>query len=186
MGDLRKVYVPAGNWLVATLSAWCAETGIANAMISGIGSITDVWAEVNSEGHPVPQNWPAGTSYEMTSLSGNVALRQGRPVYDPSRLASGAYPQWDATDPELNPFLHLHVTFADAKLAVTGGHLLDAQVSVGAEVFALVSADPDCTPPLTPPPPDGCVTSVPVTVDPYGTFSNWDKRFWFPAPTDAP
>lgn len=142
-----KVYIPAGNWVVATLSEYCVKAGIGNAAVSGIGSITDVWVLVNPNGKPLVKNWPAGESHEVTGLSGNVALRQGEPRFDPSALPTGAYP-----------------------------------VSIGVEVVIQSTASGSCPPGFGEPAPD-CVISVPVTVKPYGTFSNWDQRFWFPPPS---
>jgi predicted DNA-binding protein with PD1-like motif len=175
-----KVYIPQGNWVVATLSAYCFKYGIGNAAISAIGSITDIWVLVHPAEEPVVRNWPAGTSYEMTALTGNIALRQGRPEFDPAGLATGQYPQFDTSVPALNPYIHVHVTFADGDMSIWGGHLLDAMVSIGAEIFLLPTAAAACEPGLMGPPPADCVTSVPVTAPPYGTFSNWDQRFWFP------
>jgi predicted DNA-binding protein with PD1-like motif len=175
-----KLYVPAGNWLVQTLTEYCTESGLGNAQIAAIGSIANIWVLVNPDGKPLVKNWPAGSSHEMTSLSGNVALREGQARFDRQSLPSGAYPQFDTTDPALNPYLHLHVTFAEPDMTIAGGHLLDAEVSIGAEVVLVPMATDTCAPGLVGPPPCDCVTSVPVTVPPYGTFSNWDQRFWYP------
>lgn len=178
MSGTHPVYVPAGSWLVATLTAYCSANGVGNAEVTGIGSLTNVWVLVNPDGTLVVKNYDAG-SYELTSLVGNVTVRQGVAVFEPSWLPSGAYPRFDPSVPTYNPYLHVHATFAQPDQTIAGGHLLDAQVSIGAEVF-LRETGATCVPPVAAPVPDGCISSVPVTVEPYGTFANWDERFWFP------
>jgi predicted DNA-binding protein with PD1-like motif len=181
MTDVFKVYVPAGNWLVSTLTYYCQVEGIGNAEIAGIGSITDIWVLVNPDGTPVVKNFSASPSYEMTSLIGNVTLRQGAPTFDPASLPSGAYPRFDTTVPAYNCYLHSHVTFANPDMSISGGHLLDAQVSIGAEVVIRAMAAPACAPGLVAGQiPADCVTNAAVTVPPLGTFFNWDRRFWYP------
>src|SRR5262245_21114198 len=103
--DAFKVYVPAGNWLVASLTNYCQSRGIGNAEVAGIGSITNVWLLVNPDGNPIVRNFAAHPSYEMTSLVGNVTLRQGMPVFDLSRLPTGAYPQFDLRVQTYNCYL---------------------------------------------------------------------------------
>jgi predicted DNA-binding protein with PD1-like motif len=179
--DAYKVYVPAGNWLVASLTTYCQAQGIGNAELTGIGSITNVWLLVNPNGNPIVRNFNANPSYEMTSLVGNVTLRQGVPVFDPSRLPSGAYPQFDPRVQTYNCYVHSHVTFANPDMSITGGHLLDARVTIGAEIVVRPMAAPACVPGLFQGAiPADCVMNINVTVPPFGTFSNWDRRFWYP------
>src|SRR5262249_39905636 len=129
----HKIYIPAGNWIVASITAYCQANGIGNADIVGIGSITNVWVMLDPSGTPVIKNFASG-SYEMTSLVGNVTLRQGMPRFDPSGLSTGAYPQIDASVRTYNAYLHAHVTFANPDMTISGGHLLDALASIEAEV----------------------------------------------------
>ena len=58
---------------------------------------------------------------------------------------------------------------------------MDSQVSIGVEAVIRPMAEDQCIPGLQPGsiPPD-CIYSVPVTVEPYGTFYKWDERFWYP------
>src|SRR5262245_58821918 len=86
MSAVHKLYLPANNWVVATLTAFCQARGIGNAEISGIGSITNIWVLLDPNSTPIVRNFSAGPSYEMTSLLGNVTLRQGIPLFDPSGL----------------------------------------------------------------------------------------------------
>jgi predicted DNA-binding protein with PD1-like motif len=66
------------------LTSFCQAQRIGHAEISGIGSITDVWVLLDPDGTHVVRNFSAGSSYEMTSLIGNVTRRQGRPRFDQS------------------------------------------------------------------------------------------------------
>ena len=53
MGVSHKLYVPAGNWLVASLTSFCQTRKIGNATFTGIGSITNVWVLLDPNGTPV-------------------------------------------------------------------------------------------------------------------------------------
>ena len=181
---LYPLYVPAGNWLAETVTAFCSDNGLGNVAVSGIGSITNVWVLLNPNGKIEVRNFPGPGSYEMTSLVGSVVLRQGVALFNKDGLPSGEYPQFDSSVQSLNPYAHMHATFAQPDFTIAGGHLLDAQVSIGAELMLLPRAVAECPPgsPPSPPPPD-CILSEPVAVPPFGTFSNWDKRWWFPPPS---
>lgn len=184
--EALKLYIPSGNWIVETITNFCALNNIGNAEITGIGSLTNIWVLVHPAGTSIVKNFNSSPSYEMTSLVGNAVLRQGVAAFDKADLPSGAYPQFDTSVPTLNPYVHVHVTFANPDMTISGGHLLDTQVSIGAEIVIRPMAQQQCMPGILQSsiPPD-CVYSVPVTVEPYGTFSNWDERFWFPPAVPA-
>jgi predicted DNA-binding protein with PD1-like motif len=178
-----KLYIPSGNWIVATLTHYCQLNGIGNAEVSGIGSIGNVWTLIDPNGTPVVKLSDAEPSYEMTSLVANVTLRQGMPQFDPSGLPSGAYPQFDTGVETYNCYVHAHVTFADSNMNVWGGHLLDAQTTIGAELVVRPMAGAGCVPGLQGGQiPADCVFDEPVSVPCFGTFSNWNTLFWFPPP----
>src|SRR5207247_193680 len=111
--------IPAGEWLIAGLTSYCQIHGIGNADIVGIGSITNIWVLLDPDGTPVVRNFSAGPSYEMTSLLGNVTLRQGLPQFDPAGLPSGAYPQIDKSVQTYNSYVHAHVTFANPDMSIS-------------------------------------------------------------------
>jgi predicted DNA-binding protein with PD1-like motif len=183
MSEAHKVYIPAGQWIVTSLTSYCQAHGIGNASIVGIGSITNVWVMLDPAGKPIVRNFSTGPSYEMTSLIGNVTLRQGLAQFDPSGLLTGAYPQMDSSVQTFNAYVHAHVTFANADMSISGGHLLDAQASIEAEIVLRTMAGPLCVPGITADQiPADCVSDVSVTVEPYGTFSNWSQSFWYPPP----
>lgn len=181
----HKLYIPAGQWIVETLTSFCEAYRIGNASISGIGSITDIWVLVYPDDGPVVRNFSVDHSSEMTSLIGNVTLRQGMPMFDKSGLPTGKYPQIDTSIRTFNCYAHVHVTFATPEMSILGGHLLDALVSIGAEIVVDQMAEPACTPGLLANQiPNDCVTDVDVDVPRYGCFSNWDQRFWYPPQSD--
>ena len=151
-----KLYVPAGNWLVETLTDYCMANGIGNAEVGGIGSIGSVWTLVNPNGTPVVIESNDEASYEMTSLVGNVTLRQGRALFDRSQLNTGRYPQFDTAVKTYNCYAHVHVAFADSSMIVEKGAI-----------------------------PANCMFSEMVSVPPFGSFCNWDPRFWFPPPNQG-
>jgi predicted DNA-binding protein with PD1-like motif len=178
-----KLYVPAGNWLVETLTDYCMANGIGNAEVGGIGSIGSVWTLVNPNGKLVVKESNDEPSYEMTNLVGNVTLRQGRAFFDRSKLNTGSYPQFDTTVKTYNCYVHVHVAFADSSMIVRGGHLLDAQITIGAELFVRPVAGSLCRPGIEKGTiPADCMFSEMVSVPPFGSFCNWDPRFWFPPP----
>jgi predicted DNA-binding protein with PD1-like motif len=186
MSEVHKIYIPAGQWIVANLTAYCQAHGIGNADIVGIGSITNVWVMLDPDGKPIVRNFPA-PSYEMTSLIGNVTLRQGLPQFNPSGLPAGGYPQMDSSVQTFNAYVHAHVTFANPDMSISGGHLLDAQASIEAEIVLRTMAGPLCVPGITADQiPADCVSDVSVTVPPFGTFANWSQSFWYPPPAAKP
>jgi predicted DNA-binding protein with PD1-like motif len=177
-----KVYISAGNWVVESLTNFCFANNIGNAEITGIGSLTNIWVLVNPDGNFRVKNFD-GISYEMTSLIGNAVLRQGIADFNKENLSSGMYPHFDTTVKSFNPYLHLHLTFANPDMSICGGHLLDSQVSIGVEVVIRSMAELECVPGLPPSGiPAGCIYCEPVIVEPYGTFYNWDKSCWYPPP----
>ena len=186
MHPVHKFYIPDGSWVVESLTSYCQTYGIGNAEITGMGSITNVWVLLDPNGKNKVRKFSAGPSYEMTSLLGNVTLRQGMPKFDRSALPKLPYPQIDATVPTYNCYAHLHVTFAKPDMSIWGGHLLDAQVSIGVEIVVHPMAGPACVPGLAGDRiPADCVKDVDVTIPPYGKFSNWDQRFWYPPSVPA-
>lgn len=174
------LYVPAGAWLVQSITAFCEMSGLGNAAVSGIGSITDIWVLLNPNGTLQVRNFTGPGSYEMTGLLGNVVLRQGVARFDLDTLPSGAYPTFDQSVDTLNPYAHLHATFALPDFSIAGGHLLDAQVSIGAELMLSPRRTSGCVAGAADGLPPDCVVSEPVSVPPFGTFSNWDRRWWYP------
>lgn len=178
--DVSKLYIPAGNWLVETLTSYCQTNKIGNAEVSGIGSIGTVWTVVNPNGTPVVKVSNGEPSYEMTSFIANVTLRQGQAGFDTSKLASGDYPQFDTSVATYNCYVHAHLTFADSSMAIRGGHLLDALITIGAELIVRPVAGPACRPGIAKGAiPADCIFDETVQVPPFGSFCNWDTRFWY-------
>jgi len=68
-------------------------------------------------------------------------------------------------------------------MSISGGHLLDAQVSIGCEIILIDFGGRQCSPGIQKDDISAeCIYNQPVKIDSLGAFYNWDKRFWFPSP----
>jgi predicted DNA-binding protein with PD1-like motif len=100
-----------GDDIHETLQKFCASQGIANAHITGIGSIdSPALAHYSMRTKQFSDRRLEGI-YEAASLLGNVALVEGQ------------------------PFAHLHVTVADSEMAVRAGHLVKGRCSATLELI---------------------------------------------------
>lgn len=100
-----------GDDIHDTLQAFCAEQGIDNASITGIGSLhSPTLAHYSIETKQFIDEHLEGI-YEANSLIGNIALVDNK------------------------PFAHLHVTISDEHMMVRGGHLVKGECSATLEVF---------------------------------------------------
>jgi predicted DNA-binding protein with PD1-like motif len=100
-----------GDDLHATLQQFCAEQGIDNAQITGIGSVdSPTLAHYSMETKQFSDMKLEGI-FEVTSLMGNVALVDG------------------------TPFAHLHVTVSDQQMMARAGHLVKGECSATLELF---------------------------------------------------
>ncbi|MDQ3880101.1 MAG: DNA-binding protein [Chloroflexota bacterium] len=89
-----------GTDLVEGIQRFCVERSINAAWLSAIGAVERAaFAYYNLERREYGE-LSSETHHEITSLSGNVSVRDGR------------------------PFVHAHASFADDTGAVVGGHLM--------------------------------------------------------------
>jgi len=97
--------------LIKALSQFVREQGIKAAWLNGLGGA--LWAELGFYDLPAKQyHWQKlDQLLEITSLEGNVA--------------------WSNEEPTL----HLHGTFANAKLQAFGGHIKELAVAGTCEIF---------------------------------------------------
>ena len=96
-----------GSDLVAEIERFCAEQGIVAAQVTVIGAVRHArFAYYEQVDHRYVE-LASDAHHEIVGFVGNVSLRDDR------------------------PFLHAHVTFADAAGGTVGGHLI-----AGCEVFA--------------------------------------------------
>lgn len=110
LGPTYVVRLDAGEKIVETLKALCERDAIGGGFFSGLGAVSD--AEI---GHFDPDakgyTWVRLSGpREIVSLTGNITKVDGR------------------------PFIHAHIAIGDNTLAVRGGHLKEAVVSVTCEI----------------------------------------------------
>ncbi len=110
LGPTYIVRLDAGEKIVETLKAICERDAIGGGHFSGLGAVGE--AEI---GHFDPGSndytWAKLSGpFEIVSLYGNITKVDGR------------------------PFVHAHIALGDNTLAVRGGHLKEAVVSVTCEV----------------------------------------------------
>jgi predicted DNA-binding protein with PD1-like motif len=100
-----------GDDVHATLQQFCAQQGIDNAQITGIGSIeSPTLAHYSMHTKEFKDQALTGV-YEVAALLGNIALVDGQ------------------------PFAHIHVTIADETMVARAGHLVKGTCSATLELF---------------------------------------------------
>lgn len=100
-----------GDDIHDTLQSFCADQGIDNAQVSGIGSVdSPTLAHYSIKTKEFTDQTLSGI-FEVTSLIGNIALVDGA------------------------PFAHLHATLSDEHMMVRGGHLVKGVCSATLELF---------------------------------------------------
>ncbi len=102
-----------GDRLIETLTPELARLEIRGATISGLGALKDVELGYYELDHKEYIRKTFSEDYELISLSGNVALKDGQ------------------------PFIHVHAALGDSRFQVFGGHLFEATVAVTAEISVL-------------------------------------------------
>jgi len=93
------------------IQAFCANNGIDNAAVSGIGSLDSATLAHYSIKTKQFRDLKLDGIYEVTSLLGNVALVNGQ------------------------PFAHLHVTVSDEQMNARAGHLVKGTCSATLELI---------------------------------------------------
>ena len=100
-----------GEEITASLLRLAEEEGIRLAQVSGIGAIHDFTVGLFD---PAVKQYFSNRftgNFEIVSLTGNLTVMEGK------------------------PYLHLHLSAADAEGRVVGGHLNRAEVSATCEIF---------------------------------------------------
>jgi predicted DNA-binding protein with PD1-like motif len=100
-----------GERIHETIQSFCSENQVANASITGIGSIEDPRLAHYTIATKKFTERPFKGIYEITSLLGNVGLLEGLPMS------------------------HLHITISGPDMQVFGGHLVSGTCSGTMEVF---------------------------------------------------
>ncbi len=108
--DIYVLRIDRGEEVVKTITEFCLEEGIGNALFNGIGAVDQLkcgWYELpTKEYHFTTYEAPL----EVVSLTGNVMLKEGK------------------------PFVHVHGVFTDIENKAMGGHIVEMRVGVVLEV----------------------------------------------------
>ena len=108
--DRYIIKIERGEEVMATLTSFCEQEGIKNALLTGIGAVEWVscgYYELSTKKYHFTEY---DEMVEVISMTGNVALKEGR------------------------PFLHVHAVFTDTKNKAFGGHVQEMRVGVVLEV----------------------------------------------------
>ena len=109
--DMISVRLDKGEEICEQLLAVAQKEQIVGASVSGIGAVSDfVVGLFDPEKKQFGENHFIGY-YEVTALNGNLSIKDGK------------------------PYLHLHMSCADAQGNVVGGHLAKATISLTGEIF---------------------------------------------------
>jgi predicted DNA-binding protein with PD1-like motif len=108
--DPYLIRLDRGELVVATLTKWCTERGITNAVFSGIGAVDTLTCGYYNLEEKKYYFTDYAEPLEVVSLTGNVMLK------------------------EHTPFIHAHGVFTTTENWALGGHIVDMRVSVVLEV----------------------------------------------------
>lgn len=102
--------------VIATLSQFCTEEGIQNAVFTAIGAVKNAEIGYYSLGKREYFFKRIEEDREVASMNGNVSLVDGK------------------------PFIHAHAVLSacDESLSTIGGHIKECQVAVTLEIFLTV------------------------------------------------
>ena len=112
----NKIFISlqTGDEIVESITDIFKQEKIYSGMINGIGAINKVQLGFyNLESKKYKKKY-FNDDYELTSLMGNIALKDG------------------------NPFVHIHINMSDENFDVIGGHLFRAVTAASAEVIVLL------------------------------------------------
>ena len=109
--DNSKIFISLekGDNINQTFESFAEVKGIGSAWLNGIGAIKNPEIGYYSLKDKVFQKKVFKGEYELTSLVGNISLKDGK------------------------PFSHTHITFSDSEYKVLGGHLFNANISAAGE-----------------------------------------------------
>lgn len=110
-GDKYIIRVNSGQNLVKSLQSFCENKKIHLATISGLGSLKSVTLGFFNPESKKYQQKTFNEPLEMASLVGNVVEKDGKPL------------------------MHLHTTVAGDNYKALAGHMVDAEVSLTAEII---------------------------------------------------
>ena len=110
LGEIFILRLEIGEEIITQLKEFCLENKIQSGQVSGIGVVRR--AKISyfdlSSGKYLHQELSG--NMEITSLMGNISVMEGE------------------------PFPHLHITLADDKFRIRGGHLSEGVIGVTGEI----------------------------------------------------
>lgn len=114
MGKLQH-----GDDLLGGISVICRENNISLGRVEAIGAVEKATLGYYDQKRKEYDFFTLDSSHEITSLTGNVSLREGVPM------------------------VHAHVTLSDEKGTVKGGHLAPGTIVFACEVIIEAFEGPD-------------------------------------------
>ena len=102
--------IDRGEEVMASLTAFCRETGVRLASVAGLGAADRVVLGLYDVEEQKFLKQELAGPMEVTSLVGSITEKEGK------------------------PYLHLHITVCGPDLAVKGGHLNECSISATCEL----------------------------------------------------
>ena len=117
--DKSKAYMTLakGDNINKTFESFAEVKGIGCAWMNGIGALENPEIGYYSLEDKAYHRKTFKGEYELTSLIGNITLKEGK------------------------PFSHAHITFSDTEFRVFGGHLFNADITAAGEFIMQFGSD---------------------------------------------
>ena len=117
--DKSKAYMTLakGDNINKTFESFAEVKGIGCAWLNGIGALENPEIGYYSLEDKSYYRKTFKGEYELTSLIGNITLKEGK------------------------PFSHTHITFSDTEFRVFGGHLFNANITAAGEFIMQFGSD---------------------------------------------
>ncbi|MDP7027623.1 MAG: DNA-binding protein [Candidatus Marinimicrobia bacterium] len=117
--DKSRVYMTLakGDNINKTFESFAEVKGIGCAWMNGIGALENPEIGYYSLEDKAYRRKTFKGEYELTSLIGNITLKEGK------------------------PFSHTHITFSDTEFRVFGGHLFNANITAAGEFIMQFGSD---------------------------------------------
>jgi hypothetical protein len=106
-----------GDNINKTFESFAEVKGIGCAWLNGIGALENPEIGYYSLEDKAYHRKTFKGEYELTSLIGNITLKEGK------------------------PFSHTHITFSDTEFRVFGGHLFNANITAAGEFIMQFGSD---------------------------------------------
>ena len=117
--DKSRAYMTLakGDNINKTFESFAEVKGIGCAWLNGIGALENPEIGYYSLEEKAYHRKTFKGEYELTSLIGNITLKEGK------------------------PFSHTHITFSDTEFRVFGGHLFNANITAAGEFIMQFGSD---------------------------------------------